>query len=652
MHIDSENHTLSTEDPVFNSQNLLNDIIHFKDNILKEIKQLDTKFSYKYSNIQTLMQNKFSSYDNKFNDVTSIIDSINKSVSEIISQKEKISKLESFRLKTEETLITQNFNIKTLSKKYEEILEKNDKANKFLYPGVIGINCKFQSFKNFVDYILESVGNLLSFKEKTIIEVKDNKNKTELINYGLKASINNALTTCTNFTSKSLNQLEEKLNNKIKECETKFEEAKFEKNNLSTISEEKLDNLKSEIYKIDEKCKNINSEIEKLLEINKKNETYINENNEKLKTVNGKFNEISKEFNSLKNDYNKYYKNNISYISLERKKSNEENLSQKNIDRENDSNLFNSSTSQIFLKNKIEGKGFNNITQYEKFAKLTKNSRNEKIQTLNNFHFSSSVILDNNINMEKNKEKNINNDKNNKQKETIDDILVTYKKRENLYNSEKKNYKLDKYTQSKNEFSYSTININPIRTIKAKNIIGNNEKKSFLFPSISGNKNNNQSPNVKENKISINQKNDNNNQIVRKINDEECNNQINTNKNNNLIIITNISQLNKSKSVQEFNSTKSAGKKDENLDKTKKIIRRKILMEDNEEKIFTRLFKKMIEFKRDNISGGFCDKNKKYAEIYNKVYEVQSVGNCLNDRRQSSNYYLDLMINDDLIKDN
>ena len=655
MKTDFENRRLSSIDPVFNNRNLLSDLIHFKDSILKELKQLDTKLTYKYNTIQTLIDNKFSSYDNKFNDITSNLDSLTKSVSEDISQKDKVSKLDTFRLKTEETLLSHNYSINVLSKKLEEASDKNDKIvnSNFLYPGIIGVNCKFPTFRNYIDYTLESVGNLLSFKEKAVIEIKDNKNKTKTINYGLKSSINNMITTCNNFTSKNITQLEEKIDQKINECEEKFEEVKCEKDTFCTNSEKTIDNLKNEILKTNETYKNINIEIEKLSEINKKNEIYIKENNEKLKNINENFDKFNKEFNDLKNDYKKYKKNES---FLERKKSSEES------------------------------------TQYAKFTKLAKTSTKEKNQTSNNFYLSSSGRLDNNSNFEQNKDKTSNSnieqnkdknnnsnieqnkdnnsnveqnkDKNNyniedsKNKEITDDVVVTNRTRERIYNSETKKYKLDKINQSEIGLSISTRNLNAKEGSKSKNKIINCKNKSYIFPVISGNKINNQNPKIKENKIFNFQKNDNDNiyhidkqindEIDRKINNEKCNNQINIDKNNNLMIITNISKLKKSNSAEELKPTKCAPKKDEILKQTKKIIKRKILMEDNEEKIFERLLKKMIEFKNSHNLN--YDKNKKYAEIYNKMYEVESAGNCLNNRRESSNYYLDLMVNDD--KDN
>ena len=235
----------------------------FKNEILGDLKQLENKILKK-------LDIKTDGTQKKIIEINATVDALTKKFftmsgfySENITMKDKIDDLYQKISKLEETIYSHDFRLSTIGKdlvtainKYDRIIEKS-----IYYPGVIGTNnSKFNTFHNFIDYVMMNISQLNLFKDKTMgIDLKQYKNKLEATIDGFKKQTEEIITNNRTYTSKLIKNLENKFKNdfelydqrlfnlKIKNTEQVMGIEKLTKNLLNEAS--KLNDMKNNIEK-------------------------------------------------------------------------------------------------------------------------------------------------------------------------------------------------------------------------------------------------------------------------------------------------------------------------------------------------------------------------------------------------------------------
>ena len=247
-----------------NTKQMLNsELLFFKNEILGDLKQLENKILKK-------LDIKTDGTQKKLIEVNATVDALTKKFftmsgfySENITMKDKIDDLYQKISKLEETIYNHDFRITSIGKdlvtaidKYDRIIEKS-----IYYPGVIGTNnSKFNTFHNFIDYVMMNISQLNLFKDKTMgIDLKQYKNKLEVTIDGFKKQTEEIITNNRTYTSKLIKNLENKFKNdfelydqrlfnlKIKNTEQVMGIEKLTKNLLNEAS--KLNDMKNNIEK-------------------------------------------------------------------------------------------------------------------------------------------------------------------------------------------------------------------------------------------------------------------------------------------------------------------------------------------------------------------------------------------------------------------
>ena len=247
-----------------NTKQMLNsELLFFKNEILGDLKQLENKILKK-------LDIKTDGTQKKLIEVNATVDALTKKFftmsgfySENITMKDKIDDLYQKISKLEETIYNHDFRISSIGKdlvtaidKYDRIIEKS-----IYYPGVIGTNnSKFNTFHNFIDYVMMNISQLNLFKDKTMgIDLKQYKNKLEATIDGFKKQTEEIITNNRTYTSKLIKNLENKFKNdfelydqrlfnlKIKNTEQVMGIEKLTKNLLNEAS--KLNDMKNNIEK-------------------------------------------------------------------------------------------------------------------------------------------------------------------------------------------------------------------------------------------------------------------------------------------------------------------------------------------------------------------------------------------------------------------
>ena len=212
-----------------------NDFIYFKNELLKDLKEIESKINDKVKTTLEKNEEKILSIDTKINLCREKILELSSIINSDKSQSENINKLIIFKSKTEDKISLYDKKIKEL-KDYlnESIYSMNKSINENInYPGIIGINSKFPNFHAYIDFVISNINNLNSFKEKMVaLDIKNYKNNLDKIMKSYKIQIDSFMNSTKNLNTENLLVCDNKISDLCILFEIKLEE---EKNLLKKI---------------------------------------------------------------------------------------------------------------------------------------------------------------------------------------------------------------------------------------------------------------------------------------------------------------------------------------------------------------------------------------------------------------------------------
>ena len=482
--------------PGLSKQSIKMDILLFKDDILKDMREIQRTLDRKYLKTEDNLNSKINMFETKINIFEKKIFELSNKINIDKKIRENVELLNKFKEETSDTIFKRRVKYNDFEKRMnDEINRINDiLIDTVIYPSFIGANSKFKTFHEFMDYVLEEIAQFKIYKDKTGIDLGPFKKKIEQSIDTLKIQLNNIINISKEFTNSSIEQSEEKIKSLLKIYDDRLQDAKVEISHYNMVLDKKTEEFEKEINNIrkmqEEFLKNFDNQIHK----NKNLEETFKYYNNEINILNNKINKmvsIIKELlsffknNNIKNKEkkSKIYSGVKQYINgllnadeLFTKKTfkkNEDSSSNQEIKRTNTE--FNKKNG--FLNNDISNIK-NNIKEYDK--------RKKKLVSKKTFNF-------NNFSNYKNLNE-INNEKSKNKIYAVRDLysaLNSYNENINEEGKEKKllrrmsyNYTNISYTQSKNKESLE----------KRNSGIEFNSRNSFKFP----NKNNDSSFNFSE----------------------------------------------------------------------------------------------------------------------------------------------------------
>ena len=281
------------------NKNIQNELIYFKEEVLKDIKIEISKMSTKIDNQRDSVFNQISLFEKKIALMSDRIIAMSNKISEDKTLKEKVSNLTEFKEKTKETLSFHDSKFNYQSKMIIDAINKMDYFinENILYNDVIGPtpNCKFQNFHNFIDYIISNITQLNTFKDKTVsMDYKTYKSKIESSIETLRTQLINNSKGNNNYAKNLVEKEEEKYKEIFKLYDGKIDSVKMENSKYINNIKINFENMEKEWVKIikirDEIYEKIDKEMEIFNKINKHIETKLDkhqiickEQNENLK---------------------------------------------------------------------------------------------------------------------------------------------------------------------------------------------------------------------------------------------------------------------------------------------------------------------------------------------------------------------------------
>ena len=460
-----------------------NDFIFFQDEILGELKKMETKLSEKLTQSLSFIDNQNQKFDNKIKDLNNRFNMVCQKIEEQINAKKAEDSSHQSHQKLEELVSKIDIKLNILDKDFNNACYKYDKifSNNLIVPGLIGSSCPYDNLKPFLEYVNIKMSELLKAKDKQTLDTKKYKEKLETIISQNKTQFETAQKKINDYCSKGFKQCDIICQDRITLLEKRIESLRLENGEYAYELKQKTEEIRidwDKLNKIDSTLtKKYNEEWNKYNELVDKLSNKIEKYREEFNVIKNKFTELSEfikdvrfrknlgdvngeEINVGKRQY-KEMSNRIDFSKQRKKMKRMQNYEIRNEKEVMLSPSYNNNNQEYLIQdNEMQIKNIPNFNEY--------NNINEIIP--NNY---------NNIYENKKDEEIINNIKENKQ--DIKQEIKQEIKRE-IQKEFKQEKKFINEIDEKNKIKYNIFqNINNSNNIKNEDVkIKNNKDKKII----------------------------------------------------------------------------------------------------------------------------------------------------------------------------
>ena len=296
-----------------NSISVNNDMIYFKNELLKEMKKIKLELSNKFTEYTSELDEKIKKTSNANMELDEKIDYVAKNfenkLNNLFGQK-TIEHFEKSLLETKDNIVTNNIKLQALREElrihkgqYEDIVRHN-----ILYQGMIGPGCKYRNFHEYIDFVNSSINNLITVNNQKAADMKNYKNKIDNIIHNINSQINEITIGYKSFVHQSIKDFGEKVDKDFSSFENKL----FEQKTLIVQGNKDIEN---QLLEFSDKYKtlaqieiNVNESKGKLLENINESNSKINETLEshqkELEEIKNQQNDLMKSFQEIKEKLN------------------------------------------------------------------------------------------------------------------------------------------------------------------------------------------------------------------------------------------------------------------------------------------------------------------------------------------------------------
>ena len=359
---------------------LHSEIMQFKDEMLKNIRELERKIMTKVNKNQEDLSSDLNNITASLNSLKTNNNAIIDSITETKLNFDKISHIESDLTKFHTALNGQEKKINETMLDISFMKEHYEKSfsDALIVPGIIGKNCKYNNFNDYIVNINQEISRLKTEKEYSRKESRELKQKLEQGIKSMSNLVDSFVGRAKIYTDGTKKGIIELMDTRISEFDSKNMElfSKFYKmdsdfNQKFEKFDENLNNLNlnttEEIKRVEERLTKLNNNLEEIYK-------YINETKEELKYFKNNEEKYMNELEQIKNNFNNIIK----------------------IENNNNNENCNTITSDINYSKEITSvinqakniKEINNITTKPNFNEILLNNNNinnnKSCQTNNN----------------------------------------------------------------------------------------------------------------------------------------------------------------------------------------------------------------------------------------------------------------------------
>ena len=238
-------------DPILslNTKNLKNDILLFKNETLKDFKDAQKKISEKYNTLNSEVFQKLQAYEKRIEAYELKINELSKLISTDKTIREKIDKLIEFKEKINDSITTEKIRLDNTRNDLNSNINRIDDILKdsVIYPGIVGGISKYKTFHDLIDYVLTQCSLNLTFREKSILDLKSYKTKLDSIISSFNTQINTILNTSSEYTKTAVKECEERMQSIYNIYDDRLQDSRLENANYAVGLEKATDVLKKEL---------------------------------------------------------------------------------------------------------------------------------------------------------------------------------------------------------------------------------------------------------------------------------------------------------------------------------------------------------------------------------------------------------------------
>ena len=293
---------------------LHSEIMQFKDEMLKNIRELERKIMTKVNKNQEDLSSDLNNITASLNSLKTNNNAIIDSITETKLNFDKISHIESDLTKFHTALNGQEKKINETMLDISFMKEQYEKSfsDALIVPGIIGKNCKYNNFNDYIVNINQEISRLKTEKEYSRKESRELKQKLEQGMKSMSNLVDSFVGRAKIYTDGTKKGIIELMDTRISEFDSKNMElfSKFYKmdsdfNQKFEKFDENLNNLNlnttEEIKRVEERLTILNNNLEEIYK-------YINETKEELKYFKNNEEKYMNELEQIKNNFNNIIK--------------------------------------------------------------------------------------------------------------------------------------------------------------------------------------------------------------------------------------------------------------------------------------------------------------------------------------------------------
>ena len=308
-----------------NNDKLINDFHLFQNEVLGEMKNLESKMNEKIVQINHLLEEQNLRMANKIREINSRFDNLSSQIQDKKNSENLDFILQPFKKKIEEGVSKLEIKLNLVEKDLDNACFKYDKifSNNLNVPGLIGSSCPYDTLRPFLEYVNIKITELIKAKEKQAFDSKKYKEKLETLINNNKAQFETAQKKINEYCKKGFEQCDTNCKDRINIIEERIEALRIENGEFSYQLKQRSEEIKIEWEKLDNFEKNFNirynEELEKYNDIIDKIGKKVDKSKSDFNLIKMRFTELSEFIKDIRfrrninlntnnnNPYNNYY---------------------------------------------------------------------------------------------------------------------------------------------------------------------------------------------------------------------------------------------------------------------------------------------------------------------------------------------------------
>ena len=182
--------------PEFSPKNIQSDLIHFKEDILKDFRSIKLSLTEKYSIVEENLKEKINKFDSTIKSFEQKILELSKLILIDQAVKEKVEALSIFKEESRDSFFKHRAKFYEFENRMNKEIDRINGilSNSVIYLGIIGGNAKFKNFHEFIDFVLKEIGEISIMKDKNGLDLKPFKKRIEQTIDSFRIQMNNIYT--------------------------------------------------------------------------------------------------------------------------------------------------------------------------------------------------------------------------------------------------------------------------------------------------------------------------------------------------------------------------------------------------------------------------------------------------------------------------